>query len=58
MAVKGNCPYAQHKQQGLKQWFVCDVDGKMCPFVRYCPTEHIVHLTAEANLCKNRNKDE
>lgn len=53
MSIKGNCKWAVHKKVGLKEWFECTKNNKMCPFVRYCPTEKVVHLTREANNCKN-----
>ena len=50
-----DCPYAERKKSGSRNWIQCSKTNNMCVFQRYCLKERKVINSLEAEKCKIRN---
>ena len=50
-----DCPYAERKHMGSRNWIECSKTNNMCAFQRYCIKERKVINSLEAQNCKIRN---
>lgn len=50
-----DCPYAERRHMGSRNWIECSKTNDMCAFQRYCIKERKVINSLEAQNCKIRN---
>lgn len=48
------CPYSEHRKQGLREYKICTLTKQMCPFIRLCQNKDTVVHTPKAAGCELR----
>lgn len=49
------CQYSERKKIGAREYLYCILEGDVCPFIKYCPTERKLINTEKHLQCVRLN---